>query len=1314
MRRLYKLSLLFLLFLLVAAATAIVVNVRSDAFEEWMKSQIIETLQERFQVRVEIGSVDVWPFGAQVELLNFQLFNRTYPGREPAIDVDRILLDFSITGFFSSSIALDNLILDYPHIHLAEDPNQRFNFSNIFLSPDLQAQQDEFSLPTLEIKQMALNRGLIFYKNQPFFLDSAEGGLAATLRYVPDQQKYLGHTSFENLDLTLEGLSVTDLTLSLDFEFLENQLRVLSLLLDSDELEVRAEGNISDIQNGVYHFNTDVSVDLAQLEKSLFDSHIQEGRLSLRGTLSDREGDFLFLGEASSDLVQWDDLLFQKVTAGVLVDSEAVTLQGLDAQFYGGSVRGEGKLNWKGDGTSAVQVDASQVTMAPLLSDLGQENIQVNGFAGFTGQISWPGLQWGEASGQGHLSYQGAFPPQGSKDHPMVPALSFQGDSSISFEQQELHLKEGVLRTPASVITYSGSVSFSGAYRLELDLLSQRSDELFTLAGYTEIPKQFLARDSIDLRGPTRISGTLEGGENPFGLRGTVRSERIFFRDELLGDFESQVRLSEDTLQLEDARLQGPGFDLRASLLLVLDPTEVRPLKALELELSEVPIERFLAATDQAVPIEGAISGQLNLEQIDLSDYRGSGRISVTQPRIYGERLDRFSAQVEVDGRKILLRQFQGSIRQGTISGQIAVNLDEETYRVDIKGSQFPLDDMVWLQKKIASKGSINFNLKGKGNLSEPNLELLLEGPRIVLKEHVLENVSLQAKSQGEALKFRVQHHYLGNPFLFEGDLGLADPYRVQATSELRQLPLGPYLKLLPVQGLPDVEGVISGRLSLAGPLLDPAQLKVEVAFPQFNLSMAGYELHNVGPLQFSYDAGLATIDQLSLRGADTELEIEGTVDLRGIQNINLKLEGAMNLLVLNSFLPTGAMAGQVQLETVIGGSLSQPRIVGVADLKEGFLVHPQLPTTLFDAEGSLRFTANQVALDSFSARTIYGTVNAEGGIFLEGLQPTRWQINVSGNDLRLEYPRNLISTLDVDLDLLKSDTSQLISGAVYVRAAEYSEDISIPELMVEYARSDIDSLPTTGAPEVALDITVEAYQSIRATNNLADVVASADLNARGTLQNPVILGTVTIDSGLVFLENNEYEISRGIVNFNNPRRTRPFVNLEAQTEIREFTISVVILGPVDQLEFTFRADPPLPTPSILSLLAIGQTQEEILGFEGESQSQVGTLAVYGAGAILSRSFGEKLETRTSRLFGIEKFSIDPFLFGSERSPGARITLGKQLTKDLSVNYSTDLSSNQQGQIVVFEYKVTDWLTTVGTRDQDGSIAVDFKLKKRF
>ena len=229
---------------------------------------------------------------------------------------------------FLPSVSLDNLILDYPHVHLVEDPNQRFNFSNIFFTPRPAGAAGRVLTPSIGYQAAGIESGIDFLQDQPFFLDSAEGGLATTLRFIPDQQKYLGHTSFKNLDLTFEGFSVTDLTLSLDFEFLDNQLRVLSLLLDSDELEVRAEGNISDIQNWVYRFDTDFSVDLTQLEKSLFNSHIQEGRLSLRGTLSAREGDFLFQGEARSDSVQWDNLPFQKITASVSVDAEAVTLEG--------------------------------------------------------------------------------------------------------------------------------------------------------------------------------------------------------------------------------------------------------------------------------------------------------------------------------------------------------------------------------------------------------------------------------------------------------------------------------------------------------------------------------------------------------------------------------------------------------------------------------------------------------------------------------------------------------------------------------------------------------------------------------------------------------------------------------------------------------------------------------------------------------------------------------------------------------------------------------------------------------------------------
>ena len=879
MRRLFRIGGLFTLFLVLAVPTAVGRYVHSDAFKQWLRNQIIETLEERSNARLELGYLDIRLFGAQVDIYNLQLFSRTYPGREAAIDVDHILLDFSMTHFFGSSISLDNLTLDYPHIHLAEDPNQKFNFSNIFWPQDLPEQEGEFSLSALGIQQLVVNQGMIFYKDQAFSLDSAEGGLATTLQFIPEERKYIGHSSFEHLGLSFNGFSVTDLALSLDFEVLGNQLRVLSLGLDSHEFEARAEGTISDIRDGVYRFQTDLSVDLAQLEGSPLGSHVQKGLLSLSGTLSDTGGDFLFQGKAYSDLIQLETLPLRQVAAGILIDSQAVTVESLEAQLYDGSVRAHGKLYWK-DGASNFQVDASQVTIDPLLSKLGQETFPLHGSADFTGQVGWPGLQWEEVSAQGHLSYQGELSPQAPMGSPTLPALSFQGNSLISFRQQVVNLTDGVLHTPASRINYSGSISFPGTYRLELDLVSQQSEELFTLLGSTGVPELFLYQDFIEIKGPTRISGTLEGGKDPLRLTGTVRSEQVHLRDEFLGDFESRVSLSEEIFQIDEARLLGPTFGLNTSLRLSLDTTGVTSLEALELQLNQVPIERFLSLAPQAIPVQGQVSGQLQLEQIGSGDYRGSGRLSVVQPRVYGEGLDRISAKVEIEGREILLQEIQGSVQQGTVSGLAAVNWNDATYRVDLKGDRFPLENLGWLQKEIPAKGPINFTFTGKGNISDSNFDLLLEGPRIVIQESVLENVRLQAEGRGEALDFRLQHGYLGNSFLFEGQLGLVDPYWINAASELKEVSLGPYLQLIPAQDLPDVDGLVSGRLTLTGPLKDPAKLSVEVAFPQFNLSLATYQLKNLNPLRLSYRAGLLTLDQLSLSGEESELQIGGTIDL--------------------------------------------------------------------------------------------------------------------------------------------------------------------------------------------------------------------------------------------------------------------------------------------------------------------------------------------------------------------------------------------------------------------------------------------------
>jgi hypothetical protein len=119
-----------------------------------------------------------------------------------------------------------------------------------------------------------------------------------------------------------------------------------------------------------------------------------------------------------------------------------------------------------------------------------------------------------------------------------------------------------------------------------------------------------------------------------------------------------------------------------------------------------------------------------------------------------------------------------------------------------------------------------------------------------------------------------------------------------------------------------------------------------------------------------------------------------------------------------------GNSAGQLRLNAVVTGQLERPRIVGTATLREGLLTHPSLPSGVFDAQGSFKFTANQVSIDEFAARTNYGRVSAEGGVFLEGFRPTRWQVNIAGSGLRLRYPTDVISVVDVDLDAQGRQTS--------------------------------------------------------------------------------------------------------------------------------------------------------------------------------------------------------------------------------------------------------------------------------------------------
>jgi translocation and assembly module TamB len=81
-------------------------------------------------------------------------------------------------------------------------------------------------------------------------------------------------------------------------------------------------------------------------------------------------------------------------------------------------------------------------------------------------------------------------------------------------------------------------------------------------------------------------------------------------------------------------------------------------------------------------------------------------------------------------------------------------------------------------------------------------------------------------------------------------------------------------------------------------------------------------------------------------------------------------------------------------------------------------------------------------------------------------------------------------------------------------------------------------------------------------------------------------------------------------------------------------------------------------------------------------------------------------------VLGAGRVRIDPFQVGSTNTSGARITLSEQVTKDLSVTYSQDLSSNRQ-QVILLEYFVSRNTSVLASRDELGNFGLDLRHRTR-
>ena len=125
--------------------------------------------------------------------------------------------------------------------------------------------------------------------------------------------------------------------------------------------------------------------------------------------------------------------------------------------------------------------------------------------------------------------------------------------------------------------------------------------------------------------------------------------------------------------------------------------------------------------------------------------------------------------------------------------------------------------------------------------------------------------------------------------------------------------------------------------------------------------------------------------------------------------------------------------------------------------------------------------------------------------------------MTATGQDMILRYPEGMRSTVDAELALQGPATAPMVTGTVNVKNASWARGFGASSNLFSGLAGGEAPLPSVeghvaATSNVRFDVRLVAPGTLRIDNDQARVVASADLNLRGTLDRPILLGHAEID----------------------------------------------------------------------------------------------------------------------------------------------------------------------------------------------------------
>ena len=1247
------------------------------------------------------------------------------PDQEPAplLDAAAITFRFSLLSLLSDQFILDRVTLDAPRVTLT--PARADWIAR-------RLRRDDTRPGALSLRRLAVEQGSLLYADDARTISVAVNRLSAVvdmgLLAAPTLDVSEGEAIVEIGDWR-QALSITGrATLSSD------RLTLHELVAQNPDVKASLNGALTFEAAPAMQLTLTASFPLGELSPWLPAGHQWSGTVGLHTEISgawppgQEAGSkwaqlsqaIALTGTVNGSGLAVDDLPLGTLTAPFELREGRLAITGLTGTLLEGPIRG--------DLTTMLPPAAPHVTADLTLSrhQIGPVMRRLVPAAGMpagrlSGRVTAQGREWtlDQLVADGALTFTAEpddGPPPASVPAPTAPlpaALGHLAEGALQFHWRApwLELTHAIATTRRkNQVESRGTIERNGPLALSVDARITDLRELGEWAAATGI------KPLTSWEGAMRGRGTIAGVWSDPHVTAELTLDALTSRGESIDEGHAALLYRARTITLKEIALhQGPGR-VTGGGTIALARADAAPAGAPQFQMTfnvtDSDLGRLLRFLGVKAAIEGRADGTLALTGAP-KHFRLHGPAHVRDGTLFGQPIADARLTMTLTSDAIEFSRLRFTDGPGTVDATGRIGFDG-SYTVDAVITALPVERLHWAATHAPQlAGRLDGRVTGAGAWDQPQLRAQLELQDLTAGPSALGRGAVGVILTGRRLDVTAS---LQDPeMVFSGAVHLRDDLPATAHLTVARFPLALLLRPFMPRWPEAVTVLASGSGELSGSLRRPADLSGYFEFSDFAARLADYPIANDGPLALRMQGGRVTIERARLSGEGTTLAVEGGLTL--FERYDLFIHGESELAMLRLFFPKITYSrGKGYLALQITDRWLDPKMAGGVNLQDALIRLDAINEPLTIAYAGLFFDGRQLMLDNLSGAIGKGAVQASGRMVFERFVPVNYRLLLEMAGVAFAPIKGFSGVVDGSLwfqgafaDEAHQDVTEgdrhVLKGDLEVVLATYSKRIDLKSLLAD--RPSVEALELSVPPflqDVTLQVRLRGRQAIWINNNLANIPLELDLDVRGTIEHPVLLGRISTTSGTFNFLQTPFQVSSGSIDFLDPRQTRAVTDLKAHTAVREYTVDLSLIGTEERVTLELTSDPPLSEADIFSLLTVGRTTDEV------ATAGAGQVATSGAAALLVDEFFEE----GAQQIGIDRLQVDSAVDRSGTVLGPQLTIGKRwMDNRLLVLVSWPLDPTVEAPVRL-EYDINRYMSLVGERDESGRFGGDLKFRFEF